>query len=319
MLNNEIFQWASNVLLAKGYTLKSHSPEIVLNTPWSQVSRFATSEGNIYLKQTPDLIALEAPIIEILNNQFHANVPDIIACNTKLDCFLMKDAGITIREHLKNKFDTKLVCSAIEQFTLLQLLISKNIVPLLDIGVPDWRLDKLPSLYKDIISKNDLLEEEGLSEIEIKQLQGLLPTISNLCSKLSQYSINQTMVQPDCNDNNMLISNGVITLIDLGEISISHPFFSIFNFLKQIKKHHGLKDEDEKYNRIKTACFKNFMHYFETQNQFLEAYNIAIQLLKVYVVLADYRLMLACGKETLNSFRNWKFSFCLKELLLTLK
>ena len=127
------------------------------------------------------------------------------------------------------------------------------------------------------------------------------------------------MVQPDCNDNNMLISNGVITLIDLGEISISHPFFSIFNFLKQIKKHHGLKDEDEKYNRIKTACFKNFMHYFETQNQFLEAYNIAIQLLKVYVVLADYRLMLACGKETLNSFRNWKFSFCLKELLLTLK
>ncbi len=56
----------------------------------------------------------------------------------------------------------------------------------------------------------------------------LLPKASILCKKLSDYSIKQTIVQPDFNDNNTLIDNvSNITTIDLGEIVISHPFFSL--------------------------------------------------------------------------------------------
>lgn len=62
-LNKKIIQWASQYLSSHGYTLKSKLPENVLNTPWSDVVRFATSEGYIYLKHTPALLALEAPVI----------------------------------------------------------------------------------------------------------------------------------------------------------------------------------------------------------------------------------------------------------------
>ena len=80
--------------------------------------RFATSNGYIYLKQTPALLALEPIIIDILHDQFHAAVSNIIAHNVKLNCFLMKDAGRPLREILKNKFDITLFCKAIDQFTL---------------------------------------------------------------------------------------------------------------------------------------------------------------------------------------------------------
>ena len=92
-----------------------------------------------------------------------------------------------------------------------------------------------------MLSQKDILIADGLSEIEISELEALLPKVSNLCKKLSDYSIKQTIVQPDFNDNNTLIDDisQDITIIDLGEIVISHPFFSLLNCLQQIKKHHA--------------------------------------------------------------------------------
>ena len=92
-LNKEIIQWSCKYLSSHGYILKSNLPENVKNTPWSYMIRFATSDGYIYLKHMPEKIALEAKIIQILHDQFHASVPTVITHNTELNCFLMKDAG----------------------------------------------------------------------------------------------------------------------------------------------------------------------------------------------------------------------------------
>jgi len=242
-LNKAIIQWGCKHLSSLGYTLKSNLPENMLNTPWSYVVRFETSDGYIYLKHTPELIALEATIIQILHDQFHASVPTVIAHNAELNCFLMKDAGRPLREILKQQFDAALLCKAIEKFTSLQLTVADHIKVFLDMGVPDWRLDKLPDLYKQLLLQSDLLIADGLSEKEISELERLLPKVSNLCKKLSDYSIKPSIVQPDFNDNNILIDDILknITIIDLGEIAISHPFFSLLNCLRQIKKHHGLR------------------------------------------------------------------------------
>jgi len=85
-------------------------------------------------------------------------------------------------------------------------------------------------------------------------------------------------------------------IIDLGEIVISHPFFSLFNFLYQIKKHHGLTEEDEAFIQIKNSCLKPFMN-FESKERVSDAFSMAKKLWIVYWILAHYRLILACGKE----------------------
>jgi hypothetical protein len=313
-LNKEIIQWACKSLSSFGYKLKSNLPENVKNTPWSYVIRFETFEGYIYLKHMPALIALEATIIEILHDKFQASVPKVIAHNAKLSCFLMKDAGRPLRETLKQQFDTALLCKAIEQFTSLQLAVAENVNIFLDIGVPDWRLDKLPGLFKKLLSQKGMLIEAGLSEIEISELETSLPMVSLLCKKLSDDSIKQTIVQYDFNDNNTLIDDisQNITSIDLGEIVISHPFFSLINCLHQIKKHHGLTDEDDAYLIIKDACLKNYMN-FESKSHLLDAFEIAHILWLVYGILCQYRLMIACGKERIMSFQHGKLSNSLRE------
>ncbi len=175
-LNKEIVQLGWAYLSSHGYTLKSSLPESVKNIPWSYVVRFVTSDGYIYLKHTPALLALEAIITRILHEQFHAPVPEIIAHNARLNCFLMKDAVEPLREILKKQFDATLVCKAIDQFTSIQLDVADHVNIFLDIGVPDWRLDKLPDLYKRLFLQKDVLIADELSEIEISELEKLIPT-----------------------------------------------------------------------------------------------------------------------------------------------
>lgn len=315
-INKEIIQWACEHLESHGYQLKNNFPEEVKITPWSSVFRFITSNGYIYLKQTPELIALEANINQILHDRFHASVPEVIANNAELNCFMMKDAGRPLREILKNNFDADLLCRAINEFTSIQLNVSNHIDIFLNVGVPDWRLDKLPELFRELLLEKAILIEDGLSEKEISELKMLVPGIENLCKKLSDYSIVQTLVQPDFHDNNTLINETTqkLTFIDLGEIVISHPFFSLINCLHQAKKHHGLTEENAAYIKIRNACLKNYIGFDSTKN-ISDAFAIAEILLFVYGALAHYRLMVACGKENLMSFQRGKFCDSLKKLI----
>lgn len=316
--NKEVIQWACDYLSSHGYTFKSSLPENIQNSPWSYVVRFATSDGAIYLKHTPELLGLESDIIKILHDQFHLSVPEVIAQNSELNCFLMKDAGMSLRHVLKKKFDTALFCKAIEQFTFMQFTVSDHLNVFIDMGVPDWRLERLPDLYITLLSQKEMLIAEGLTEKEINELKALLPTVSNLCKKLAFYAIKESIVQPDFSDNNTLISDDFkkITMIDLGEIVISHPFFSLLNCLHQAKKHHGISESDETYFQLMNACLKNHRH-FESKNNVLEALAIAKILWFVYAALANDRLMRACDQSKFKgSFqRHGKPSIPLKEFM----
>ena len=316
-MQNDHITWAINVLKNSGYLIQQAIPEKIQSTPWSEVYRFATDQGLVYLKMVPPALALEAKITTLLHDQFHAAVPEVIASNTELNCFLMKDAGRPLRDLLKQQFDTALLCKAINQFTSIQLAVADHVNIFLDIGVPDWRLDKLPDLYRKLLSKKDILIADGLLEIEISELERWHPTVSDLCKKLSGYSIKQTFVQCDFHDNNILV-NGMlqnITFIDLGEIVISHPFFSLIGCLRQAKLHHVLTEEDHAYLQLMDACLKNYMT-FEPKKYLLDAFAIAQTLWLVYEALAQHRLMLACDKARFMSFqRHGKLSDRLKEFM----
>lgn len=228
----------------------------------------------------------------------------------------MKDAGRPLRAILKEKFDIKLLCKAIEQFTFIQSAVADHTNIFLGIGVPDWRVEKLPKMYKELLSQKDLLKEDRLSEIEINKLEALFPIVLNLCKKLSMSSIKQTIVQCDFHDNNILIKDDSqnITIIDLGEIVISHPFFSLTGCLRQIKKHYGLTEKDDAYHKIINSFFKNYM-VFESKKYLLNMLTTANTLWFIYEILVQYRLLIACGIEKIMSFQKGKLSNSLKEFM----
>lgn len=300
--NTEIFKWATDCLISKGYS-PQHSPEIIFETPWSTVIRFSTAKEDIYLKQTPPSISLEPKIIQLLANQVCACVPHVIAINDDLHCFLMKDAGITLRKYLKTNFQQDLLYEAIKFFTAIQRATENHIDSFLAFGVPDWRLDKLPKLYDQIINQTEFLKAEGMRDKELRVLRDLKHKITEQCAFLSQYQIPETLVQPDFNTNNILYDpvSRKMTLIDLGEIAITHPFFSLHNYLLQATIHHGVKEFDQIYNQLQNTCFENWLK-LTTKNQLLEAFMLTKKLWPIYSVLAGYRLMMSVDQQALKSF-----------------
>jgi hypothetical protein len=310
-----IIAWAKKILAITDHQLLNS--QIIVNTPWSSIIAIYTTYQTFYLKQTPKLIALEASIIKILRDYFHTSVPVIIAHNEELNCFLMQDSGRSLRSVLKNKFDPKLLCKAIEQFTLLQRSVADHIEVFLNIGVPDWRLNKFTDLYKEVISQKNLLIACGYAIVEIKELEMIIPRVTYLSAKLRNYGIKETIVQPDFSDNNTLIDpqSNNITIIDVREISISYPFFSLLNCLQQLQKHYGFTKNDPVYLEIQQACLKNYINCYGIKDV-MGAFEVANKLWPIYRALAIYRLIQACGEEKLGLFHQEKLSKALKEFVV---
>lgn len=300
----QIIKWATDYLASNKYSIKN-PPEIVLSTPWSTVIRFTTSIGDIYLKQTPSSIflSLEPQTIRLLSEQFHASVPIVIASNDNLHCFLMKDAGKPLRNTLKTEFKADLLCEAIKQYAAIQRSTEAHIETFLKLGVPDWRLSKLPVLYDQMLNQTDFLKAEGITDEELQKLRDLAPQFAAQCICLSNYGIPETLGYHDFHDNNVLIdpTTKKMTFVDWGETAIIHPFFSLYTCMEQSIKHHGVKKADQTYNKLQDACFENWLG-LATKKQLLEVFTLSKQLRPIYCILACYTFMISVDLQAYKSY-----------------
>jgi aminoglycoside/choline kinase family phosphotransferase len=254
----EIMQWADDYFSTNGYVMTG-APDIIEKTPWSSVTRFSTNKGLVFLKQTPPALSLEPAVTKLLHDQLHASVPVVIACNESLHCFLMKDAGNPLRETLMLDFDANLLCQAIKVYTNLQYESSDHIKNFIELGVPDWRLNTLPLLYSQIIKAEKCLLDDGLTINDLDVLHNLQPRFENLCLQLQTYKISESLDHSDFHDNNILISSDKtkITIIDLGETVIAHPFLSLVNCLYNAMYRYSFNKSSRTYIDLRHDKFKH--------------------------------------------------------------
>ena len=164
-------------------------------------------------------------------------------------------------------------CKAIREFTSLQIASANNIHILLNIGVPDWRLDNLPVCYMQLLSQHESLITDGLTDIEITELTTLLPTLESLCQKLAKYEMKPSIVQPGFHDNNIVIDEKHRQLRLLIWERLWYPtFFSLTNCLYQAKRHHGLTGTDNAYQQLVEACLDQF-RVFACKKTYLKLYD----------------------------------------------
>jgi len=93
-----------------------------------------------------------------------------------------------------------------------------------------------------------LLGKEGISLIELQKLKGLTSKLQAQCDALASFEIPETLVQADFHSNNIVIEPETkkMCYLDLGEVVIAHPFFSMINFLLQgvLLQERGKCDQD---------------------------------------------------------------------------
>jgi len=304
--NNESIEWAQGYLMTNGYVIEGF-PELVRAMPWSIVTRFSTSKGSIYLKEMAPLFSLEPTLIKTLTEWDEDSVPRVISINKELRCFLMEDAGIQLSKHLKTNFQMDLLVKAVTMCAKSQYKAVSHVDALLSIGVPDWRLAKLPNLYRQLLNQEAILQNDGLTAAEIKALHTLHPTVLRLCDRLSWYKIPETLEHTDFHDSNILLKDGCLTIGDWGDAVISHPFFSLASYLNKVTRYYDVKETDERYTHLRNA-YLNIWLEFASKDQLIEAFHLAKRLRPCQVALSFIRVKMC---PTLDS------SFCFTGYIAT--
>lgn len=294
-------QWAIQYLASyKKIEIVNH--EIVAETAYSVVYKIETTQNIIYLKQTPEALFLEPKTLAFLHQQGCKNVPELIAENNELHCFLMSSCGdVSLRHLFNSQVDLKKINQGVFNFTSIQRLLENNVQQLITLGTPDWRLDKLPSLYYQLIQQDNLLIEDGLTVEELDRLHQLYSTCIKLCDALSQYNIPETINHCDFHENNMLLDRktGDISIIDWGETVISHPFFSLNGCLWNITYFNTIKQADPEYNTIQSQCIEAWKD-LHNEEQLLEAFHITNQLNGIFAALGYEQMYIATKEQTIT-------------------
>jgi len=283
-------QWALGSLEATDFEVVG-AMEPVQQTPWSRVTRILTTSGYVYLKTTTAGLALEPVIMHMLASQQHAPVPQVIALNRNLNCFLMSDCGQPLHNLLKQDFKPQLLIQALIKYTHIQNTAVMQVRAFLRLGLPDWRLRQLPGIYEQLLQREAFLRNDGLTAQELKNLYRMSYKFADLCNKLSEYDIPETLDHCDFHDNNILIDRitGSLTIIDWGETVITQPFFSVLTCMDNLRRHYSIKEEDSVYIALREVCLHNWLE-IAPKATLLAAFKLAQKLWPVYAALGFYRL-----------------------------
>lgn len=271
MSSSRCLVWAKNTLVSLGYDIQDE-PRIVREVPWSCVYSLSTSKGRIFLKYMDPEFGFEATLLKYLYDHVTQNVTGVIASNERISCFLMKDAGEPLRPLLKAGFNQDIFSRALTLCADIQITCIPHVEKLIALGVNDWRLDRIPTLYETFLTQKDLLLADGLIESEIEYLNKLTPTMGSLCKKLKTLGIPETIEHCDFHDNNVLIKDSSLTINDWGDACISHPFFSCVSALESAKRNHKLGEEELEHARHK---YLERWNDFGTEDGLLQAFALA--------------------------------------------
>lgn len=293
--NDSALRWAQNYLNQQGYSIQGAS-KLIQNTSWAKVYQLATTRGYLYLKQIPEAFAIEPDLLLYLRSFFPALVPEVLAHNPDLRCFLMSDRGTPLKKQLAINVQLDLAREALKSYVVIQTGLISQIDSLMALGVPDWRLAKLPDLYLKLLDDAEFLIQDGFTSNEQQHLISLHSRFAALCQQLAQYSIPETIEHSDFHENNILYQAQHLTIIDWGESVLSHPFFSLISFLMNMMHTHQMNEQNKIYSQLRDSYLGHW-HAFESQERLLNAFALAKRLSPIKYCLSFYRLTQCPGWE----------------------
>jgi hypothetical protein len=288
----KMIDWAHKILESDKYTQ-------IRSAPWTSIYRFETLDGDVYLKHCIPGLFVEVAVIQQIEKIAPGKVAPIIAINEALHCFLMKDAGVPLRSVIKEKFDIDLLIQALHQYTDIQIKLSDRIPLLLEMGLPDFRLEHFPSMYHELLNDQHLMQEIGLTADDVKRFASI--DLNPICQKIMSYNIKPSFDQSDFQDNNILWDEHSqwLTHIDLGESVISHPFFALHTFLFMAHFCGYYQKNDAIHQQLIETCLFHF-RTFETDENLKTVFKLTHLLQPLYYIFSLERLIKLCEKQGLR-------------------
>lgn len=235
--------------------------EEVATTHYSYVLRLYTKNDVFYLKKVPENFFIEVDILKKLQSVYCGNlIPEVIAINRSMSFFITKSCGHqTFRTQFSGNIDIELIKNALTHYKTIQKNSVGYVQDFLNIGVPDWRMSKFPTLYDDLVDSIENWKMWGIDTHKIAHLKNAKVPLTKLCEKLAAHNIPNSLNHSDFQDNNMVIDNlsGKITIIDWAETNISCPLLSLGTCLRTIRDRYSIPEESCTYMDLQNHFFDN--------------------------------------------------------------
>jgi hypothetical protein len=219
--------------------------ELIQTEPWASVFRAPVDAGFVWFKACAPHQAFEVPLTASLSARWSTTVTDVLARDVDRRWLLMADAGEPLRD-LGNPPERWL--DVLPVYARLQIGESDRAADHLDAGVPDLRLPRLSERYVELLAA-DLPLEPG----ETAAIAAFGRRFSDLCAELESHGIGATVQHDDLHMNNVYIKGGALRVLDWGDASISHPFFSLFETFRFLTERNRLGPGDPWFVRLRDA------------------------------------------------------------------
>jgi hypothetical protein len=212
--------------------------------PWATVLRVPLADGVVWFKACSPVQAFEVRLSAELSSRWPDRVGEVLAHDEERAWLLLADAGAPIGE----SNPPELWLAALPLYAELQRGEAVHADEHLTHGVPDLRCEVLPERYEDFLRHEIPLEPD-----EIRQLRDFAPRLTELCAELAARGIPETIQHDDLHMANLYARGGELRVLDWGDSSMAHPFFSLFETFRFLEEVNGLAPGDPWFARLRDA------------------------------------------------------------------
>jgi hypothetical protein len=219
--------------------------ETVHVRPWATVMRVPVAGGVTWFKACAEVQAFEPRLTAQLYARWPDRVTEVLAVDEARRWLLLGDAGIPVRE---SGNPPAAWVQALPSYAELQKGESAYALDHIAHGVPDLRMGALPAGYEHLLAS-----ELPLAGNDVNRLRDFAPGFTELCKELAGLGIQESVQHDDLHMANLYAHDGRFRVVDWGDSSIAHPFFSLLETFRFLEEFNGLGPDDPWFRRLRDA------------------------------------------------------------------
>jgi hypothetical protein len=262
-----------------------------MDRPWSTVVRVPVGDGGIvWFKHCKRAQAFEPRLTNVLYARWPDRVVRVLAVEKRRSWLLLADGGTPFAAFGNSPDAWE---SVLPLYAELQLGEAAHAEEHLAAGVPDLRLAALPARYADLLGRADL----PFAPEERERLCRFEPRFAELCAELAG-TAPETVQHDDLHIVNVYADGDNLRILDWGDTSIAHPFFSLVATFRCLEDVNKVPPGDPAYTRLRDAFLEPWGGDVATFDRALRVGNIA----HVFTWLRHRDAMLAAERATLDEW-----------------
>jgi hypothetical protein len=219
--------------------------ETVSDDPWAAVWRLPVADGVVYVKECHGRWRFEPVLTAALSSRWPDVTVTVLAADTDRARLVLADAGEPVLE-LGNP--PELWCEVLPRYAELQRGEIAHTAEPLAARVPDLRTAGLPAEYDWLLSLPLPVPDD-----DRRRLVAFAPTFARLCADLAAAGTGDTVQHDDLHHRNVFHGPAGVRVLDWGDTSIAHPFFSAVVTFRFLEEHNGFAPDDAWFARVRDA------------------------------------------------------------------